>query len=167
MPTFMKPFERAYIPQAETDALRAELMAKPDEFLANWIAGYDPARKAEHIEGVIAQSKAEAYWRNDKYQVSIFEAVTVADFPAMWHVSIKRNDRAPIFNWRDIQAIKNELFGAEHEAVQLFPAESRLVDGANQYHLFVLKDPEIRFPFGFQDRVVTDEPIGKSKNRPR
>jgi hypothetical protein len=50
--------------------------------------------------------------------------------------------------------------------VQLFPAESRLVDGANQYHLYCLKDPAIRFPFGFANRMVTDEPIGKSRNRP-
>jgi hypothetical protein len=44
--------------------------------------------------------------------------------------------------------------------------KNTLVDGANQYHLFALRDPKIHFPFGFQSRVVTDEPIGKSVNRP-
>jgi hypothetical protein len=84
----------------------------------------------------------------------------------MWHLSIKRQDRMPVFGWRDIQTIKNEIIGPEHEAVQLFPAESRLVDGANQYHLYVLKDAALRFPFGFPKRVVTDEALGKSRNRP-
>ena len=118
------------------------------------------------IRRVLAESEAKEYWSNDKYQVSIFEADITEDFPAMWHLSIKRHDRMPVFSWRDIQTIKNEIIGPEHEAVQLFPAESRLVDGANQYHLYVLKDAAVRFPFGFPNRVVTDVALGKSRNRP-
>lgn len=164
----MKPLERSHVSKAETDKLVAAYRAKP-ELIRKW-CGLGTEATQEDIEHAIqqtmAQSEAKEYWRNDKYQVSVFEDEATESFPALIHLSIKRNDRAPIFSWRDIQAIKNQLVGPENEGVQLFPAESRLVDGANQYHLWCFKDPEMRFPFGFANRVVTDESIGKSKNRP-
>jgi len=165
----MKPFERASVPKSESDALRAEFLRKPREFFEKYLG---PDVSQAHIEAfvddTIQKSLGGERWNNDKYQVVIFDYALdeEGDFPAMWHLSIKRHDRAPIFNFRDLQTLKNQLIGPENEAVQLFPAESRLVDGANQYHLFALKDPKIRFPFGFKTRMVTDEPLGKSQNRP-
>lgn len=74
------------------------------------------------------------------------------------HLSFKRIDRSHLaHDWRDMQRIKNELVGPECEAIELFPAESRLVDTSNQYHLFVVTDPEFRFPFGFLTRCVTED----------
>jgi hypothetical protein len=52
------------------------------------------------------------------------------------HLSIRSNDRSARHDWRDFQRIKNEFFGEEHEAIEIYPAESELVDGANQYHLW-------------------------------
>jgi hypothetical protein len=78
----------------------------------------------------------------------------------MVHLSIRRNDRRPVTNWRDLQKIKNELVGPECEGVQIFPAESRLVDNANQYHLYVCADSEYRLPFGYQERLVSDGNFG-------
>ena len=117
----------------------------------------------EQIEAYVEDAKTHPIFLNDKYQVSIHEQEVLSPaFPAMWHLSIKRSDKEPIFDWRDIQRIKNELIGPENEGVQLFPAESRKVDGANQFHLFVIKDKTVKFPFGFFDgRKVTDEsPVG-------
>jgi hypothetical protein len=54
------------------------------------------------------------------------------------HLSFKRNDRVAVRDWRHFQAIKNEVAGPEREAIEIFPAESELVDGANEYHLWVL-----------------------------
>jgi len=62
--------------------------------------------------------------------------------------------------WRDFQRIKNELVGPEHEALQLFPSESRLVDTGNEYHLWVYADPNVRMQLGFQDRFVLREAAG-------
>lgn len=42
--------------------------------------------------------------------------------------------------WRDLQRIKNELFGAERFAVQVCPPESRLIDQADMYHLWVMPE---------------------------
>ncbi|WP_113132723.1 DUF7694 domain-containing protein [Hyphomicrobiales bacterium] len=43
--------------------------------------------------------------------------------------------------WRDMQRIKNELFGPEATAVQVMPPQSELIDEADMYHMWVLSDP--------------------------
>lgn len=157
------------MPESETQALIRDLRSMNSEDFAREVGATEtltPERKEELIQETVKRANDCVRWNNDKYQVSIFQAeVYDENWPAMWHLSIRRHDRYPVFNWRDIQTIKNELIGPENEAIQLFPAESRLVDGANQYHLFALKDPAMQFPFGFTNRMVTERQIGKSKNR--
>lgn len=104
---------------------------------------------------------------NNFYQVSVFRNDNAGEgWPSMIHLSIKRHDKAAIHDWRDLQRIKNELVGPEHEAVELYPAESRLVDSCNQYHLFVMATPEARFPFGFEERYVSNESTHGTVQRP-
>ena len=52
------------------------------------------------------------------------------------YLSIKRNDREPLGDWRAKQRIKNAVLGDQWEAVEMYPQEDRLVDTSNQYHLF-------------------------------
>jgi hypothetical protein len=108
------------------------------------------------------ERKDDVVWINDTYQVAIRKADCAMD---MIHVSIKRLDREPIHDWREIQKIKNELVGPECEAVEIYPAESRKVDSANQYHLWAYTDPKARFPFGFWDRLVSDAESHNTKQR--
>lgn len=49
--------------------------------------------------------------------------------------------------WAEKQRIKNELGGRERAAIEVFPAASRLVDGADAYHLWLLP-ADMRLPFG-------------------
>lgn len=95
-------------------------------------------------------------WSNGRYQVYVRQIGTPfgPTLGPMVHLSIKRNDRNTIRDWRHLQRIKNELVGPECEGVELYPAESRLVDAANQYHLWVFTDPENRYPFGATEREV-------------
>ena len=83
-------------------------------------------------------------------------------------LSIRRQDNTPIMDWRDLQWIKNQVLGPEAECVQLFPAESRLCDTANQFYLFHFPERnEGRFPFGFQVRLVNESlSISFSSRRP-
>ncbi len=82
------------------------------------------------------------------------------------HLSIKRHDRQPMHDWRDLQMIKTVLCGPESEAMEVYPAESRLVDTANQYHLWVLPKG-LHLPFGFTDgRLVVEKGAGKAEQRP-
>ena len=103
---------------------------------------------------------------NRDYQVSIFDSPGVSGWPDMWHLSFKRRDREPLNDWRIKQRIKDTIIGPENEGVELHPADSRLVDTANQYHLWVFKDPEVNFPFGFQNRYVTSLEAKGTKQRP-
>jgi hypothetical protein len=68
---------------------------------------------------------------------------------------------------RHFQRIKNEVVGPECEAVELYPAESRLVDTATQFHLWVISDPNYRWPIGYNEgRVISGRSGGGAVQRP-
>ncbi len=101
----------------------------------------------------------------DLYEVWM-RKIEPENWPPAWWLSIKRRfTKEPVHDWRHIQKIKNELIGEENEGVELYPAESRLVDTSNQYHLFVLQDAEVRFPIGYQDRAVATESMLGAEQR--
>lgn len=85
-------------------------------------------------------------WMNGQY------VVIKKDMPSgLSHLSIRRVDRKACRDWRDFQAIKNQLCGKEREGIELYPAESRVVDTANQFHLWVMPEGvklEIGWQFG-------------------
>lgn len=85
--------------------------------------------------------------------VIVTEVITADSAFEMTWLSIRRNDRKALNDFRHLQRIKNSLCGPEREAVQLYPAESRLMDAANQTHLWVLGEDE-RFPWGYAIRDV-------------
>ena len=95
----------------------------------------------------------EKQYANDQYVVTTRE-MQAADpnAPRAMHLSIRRQDRQPCRDWRDFQRIKNQLAGPEWTAVEIYPAESVKVDGANQYHLFCFDVPYLGF--GFTRRIV-------------
>ena len=154
----LKPFERAVpiVPELQSYLAAAESVGLPR---ASALREYEKLRQDE-------------IWKNDEYQVAIdrdpphaFEETT------LWHLSIKRLDKDSLHDWRDLQAIKNQLVGPQYEAVELYPATSRTVDGANQYHLWVFMAIDGKMaptlPLGFfGHRVVTETPFLKSRQRP-
>lgn len=106
-------------------------------------------------------------YRNNKYQVAVYD-VAAKDpeaAPMIW-LSIKRLDKKPIHDWRELQKIKNAIVGPECEGVEIYPAESRLVDTANQYHLWVISDPTFRWPFGLDYRAVVGKGFNGAVQRP-
>lgn len=80
-------------------------------------------------------------------------------------LSIRNIENTHERDWRDYQRIKNELVGPEREGCELYPAESRLADGSNQFHMFVLPEG-VTFPFGFPDRLVSEIPMKGGCQRP-
>ena len=140
------PFQRAVIPPEE---IRHTQQAY----------GFTDAEIADMLTG--------EFWLNSVYQVQK-RTITPQEGhgPNLIWLSIKRRDRRPIRDWRHFQRIKNELVGPECEGVELYPADSRLVDTSNQFHLYCVDDPTFRFPFGFQERLVMERPGGKAKQRP-
>lgn len=143
---------------------------KPAQIVSGWTKFvqthpvFDPVI-AEQYEDYSAQfaefaSGESTMWQNNRYVVirkEIGEGMT-------W-LSIRHRNRKAVRDWRHFQRIKNELAGPEREAVEIYPAESRLVDEANQYHLWVFPE-NYTIPFGFNERLVGEINIGASKQRP-
>jgi len=125
------------------------------------------AHEAEQIaREQMEKEKQSLIFINDKYQVSVKKIQSpIAACDIIW-LSIKRLDRQSLHDWRELQQIKNELVGEENEAIEIYPAESRVVDTSNQYHLWVFSDPTYRIPLGFNERMVSDVSVGGSKQRP-
>lgn len=94
-------------------------------------------------------------WSSEDYEVE-HSTVEVPEFGfQMDWLSIKRRNKAAVHDWRHLQQIKNEILGPDREAVELYPAEARLVDTSNQYHLFALPAGKT-FPFGYRARMIVD-----------
>ena len=124
----------------------------------------------EQVRTLMEDERKESnIFLNSRYQVDVRDAEPAPGWPKMKWLSIKRRDRAPVGDerFRDFQRIKNELVGKEHEAVELYPAESRLVDTSNQYHLWVIAEPGHMFPFGFGERFISYKPtVGGAVQKP-
>jgi len=152
------------------DRLRRQRKADPHALpYDEWHPGTIPGADSESMKLQKKGTRAipDAVFMNSRYEVWVYRNIGCGDaWPRMHWLSIKRRDKEAIHDWRDLQRIKNDLIGPENEGVELYPAESRLADSANQYHLWVLADPSVQFPFGYQERLVAEGSWQKSKQRP-
>lgn len=126
--------------QRLTRAERRRLMRKEGRS-STWEK--QPSPKESGAKGIDWFSQLDKAWRNDKYAVmarTINTAWGVVD-----HVCI-RNITGTDITWKEKQKIKNELWGPEYTAIEVFPPESELVDAANMYHLWIFKG--YKLPFG-------------------
>jgi len=114
-----------------------EVRLKEDEWTP-WVPG---GRSTDEMRAPI--------FRNSRYIVHVYPPRKQSPgFPRIIHLSIRHVSNLAITDFRDFQRIKNELVHPEAESIQIFPAESRLVDSCNQYHLFtfVPDDFDPRYP---------------------
>ena len=128
----------------------------------------DARRLQPHLDDIVIRAGLEQeeraeVWVNSHYQIHVYrgadadELVHVPDLQGRctW-LSIKRRDKKPVNSWQDFQTIKNVLVGEGCDAMQIYPAEERLINTANQYHLICLPE-DTALPFGWKRRlVVTD-----------
>jgi hypothetical protein len=99
----------------------------------------------------------ERFFENSHYLVFVRPMVpSDSDTPPAFHLSMRTIENDTRHDWREIQRVKNELLGEDWEGIELYPAESRVVDTANQYHLWCF--PFV-LPFGFAygERGTADE----------
>jgi hypothetical protein len=136
---------------------------QPPEFAPNApiedMEAWEPLQQATHLSinpDVLAMAGPNGIdldvWLNNLYVAS--RRRLSEDFI---HLSIRRLDRSAAKDWRHFQWIKNQLVGPECEAIEIYPAESRVMDSANQYHLWCFADPKNRFQIGWNERLVMEE----------
>ena len=112
------------------------------------------------IKRMIESTHKEEIWSNNVYEVNVRCMDVNAGF---YHLSIKNYERSTDISWQHKQWIKNDIMGDEYEGVELFPAESRMLNTANQYHLWCA--PKGVFGMGWHDErlVSSNNPIEKGR----
>ena len=78
-------------------------------------------------------------WFNDVYYVTVRRNVIDRVFgtgKSMIQLGIASHDGTARHDWRDFQAIKNQLAGEDCEAFELYPSEGRLLDPSNYYSIW-------------------------------
>lgn len=117
----------------------------------------------------------EQFWSNSHYLVFTRwidgskydeDKIVDPDAPPMVHLSMRTVENDTRHDWREMQRVKNSILGPEWEGAELYPAESRVVDTANQFHLWCV---QFTFPFGFSAGLSLDAgevPVVGSQQRP-
>jgi len=148
------PFQRAEYPTPSEEQMEQFIQIEMENEKVN---------REQAIE-IIEKWLSNEVFKNELYTVTKIP-IEIGGDKGFW-LSIKRNNKETIHDWRHLQFIKNQIVGEENEGFELYPSEKRVVDEANQYHLFVYADPKIRIPVGFEiGRMVADDSQTGSKNR--
>lgn len=79
-------------------------------------------------------------YRNNRYVITVDDNCPTTHGPAI-RVMVQRHDDLPIkLHWREMQTIKNEIFGLETTAIEYYPAASKLIDMKNIYWFWIFPD---------------------------
>lgn len=140
---------RGLIVERLRDYAKADIHTLHRSLIEQWRAVHpEAAREASSaLKPLIRHDdfvKTEAHepdeaWFNDTYYVTVRRNVPDKCFgtaKGMIQLGIASHDGTARHDWRDFQAIKNQLAGEECEAFELYPAESRLLDPSNYYTLW-------------------------------
>lgn len=86
-------------------------------------------------------------FRNNRYTVMINDNAPMTGGITAIRAMIQRHDNEPIYNhWREMQSIKNEIFGCNTTAIEYYPSERELEDVANIYWLWIIPKDALPIP---------------------
>ena len=117
--------------------------------------GWEPFEKKGFTSDLFGSEKLTGeLWQNNLFTVVVDQVLSEerGDAQNAWVLVIANNDGSARHDWRSFQRIKNELTGPESEAIELYPAESRLVDTSNEFFLWVF---DRKIDLGFAKRSVS------------
>lgn len=90
-------------------------------------------------------------WIDNDANICVCSRLIRTKFGTVEHVTISKgtgtNDGTGEITWSEKMQIKNELFGENRFAIEVFPKQKNLVDVCDVYHLWVF-DKKIEMPFG-------------------
>lgn len=93
----------------------------------------------------IPKGMTRAY-ANNRYVVMVYDSSPTTKGNAI-RVMIQKHDNTPIVNhWKEIQMLKNEIFGKETTAIEYFPSESELIDDYNIYWIWIFENDILPIP---------------------
>jgi len=86
-------------------------------------------------------------YKNNRYVVMIDDNCMMTGGITAVKTMVQRHDGRPITNhWKEMQSIKNAIFGADATAIEYYPSEYELTDIANIYWMFVFHEGVIPKP---------------------
>ena len=87
------------------------------------------------------------HWENDQYYGTLrtYASGNALDGGPYAVIGITSKDETARHDWREFQQIKNDLVGKDWEGVELYPAESRLIDPSNRFYLFCFPPQTIKW----------------------
>ncbi len=123
----------------------------------SWIKSVSPAKVQSIFPIYHGQwmSEMDRCWIREEDGVCVCSRLIRTDWGKVEHVTITRKslstDGSGDFTWAEKQQIKDELFGRNRVAVEVYPKDDRLVDVADVYHLWVF-DKKFNLPFGIHTK---------------
>lgn len=124
----------------------------------NFIKAIPPRFMRDHL-GMFGDSDRRLGWHGDMDRcwvdndedICVCSRIIRTQFGNVEHVTITKgtgtNDGTGEISWAMKQQIKNELFGENRFAIEIFPKQKNLVDVCDVYHLWVF-DKKVDMPFG-------------------
>lgn len=110
-----------------------------------WIG--KPSPKSLH-QGTGWFAELNKVYVSDDLQYCVMSREISTAWGEVTHICIRNADETDI-PWAEKQRIKNELYGEDWTAIEVFPAVENLVDEANMYHLWLLP-AAFKLPFGLK-----------------
>lgn len=108
-----------------------------------------PVSKFEQIDLATASfvpKRMTRSFRNNRYIVMIYDNSKTTHGTAI-SVLVQKLDNTPILgHWKEMQKIKNEIFGEETTAVEYYPKESELIDDHNIYWMWIFPENILPIP---------------------
>lgn len=90
-------------------------------------------------------------WVDNDENICVCSRIIKTQFGNVEHVTITKgtgtDDGTGEITWAQKMQIKNELFGENRFAIEVFPKQKNLVDVCDVYHLWVF-DRKVDMPFG-------------------
>ena len=90
-------------------------------------------------------------WIDNDADICVCSRLIRTQFGNVEHVTISKGtgtiDGTGEVTWAEKMQIKNELFGENRFAIEIFPKQKNLVDVCDVYHLWVF-DKKVDMPFG-------------------
>lgn len=97
------------------------------------------------------QGDMDRCWIDNDKNICVCSRMVRTKFGNVEHVTITRGmgtcDGSGEVSWSEKMRIKNELFGENRFAIEVFPKQKNLVDVMDVYHLWVF-DKKLEMPFG-------------------
>lgn len=119
-----------------------------------WVKGIPPKFMKDRLgmyQSGAWHGEMDRCWVDNDANLCVTSRLVRTKFGNVEHVAITRGngsaDGEGEVSWSEKMRVKNELFGENRFAIEVFPKQKNLIDVMDVYHLWVF-DKKLEMPFG-------------------